>query len=806
MKKKPIVVTTLLMAVIYCLTLTTPIFATTDPNPVSEITDTDEITQEERELSPLNNWIEGTDPTAPTDSIESIEQDNKLFFESMDAVDSNATVSTSEVVSTQTMLEELLPQDATVKKSTGESEASVEDRAAHEPLATTAQTDSGIPIDETHFPDLNFREYLKNKYDSNADAVLSEREIADVLIINTEIESNDSFLLNIQDWQGIEYLKNLEHLALNNDCVITNLDVSQNKALEDLYLGQSLTLKITSLDVSKNNNLINFFCSGYFFNKVNFGANPTIKRLGIESVGKTKFDLSKFKNLDSFACIDAEYKYLSLRDNPNLENLVIYYDNELSQKIETLDISQNINLKYLVCLSCHLPSLDISNNPNLEVLYCDDNQLSTLDLSNNLNLKELVCSNNQLTTLDISNNSNLEMLYCENNVLTSLDLSNHSNLQSLTCHNNQLTSLDISKTAIQNWAYVEPNQLRVQPNRNGNFDLSTLPGNFDVTKVSNWEGGTLSGHILTPDPTADAVTYTYDIGKGLSANFSLVIRQDPVTNVTARPLAANTVDLAWDESPGVDGYLIFRKIDRGQLEYVYMVDEPYYVDRNAKNDTWNYYFIFSYIQRQDGSWLISPASQYAYAKPLSDDKIPQVQNLKATPLGLHTVHLKWTPVKDVDGYAIFRKTATGKLEYVYVTPNSSYTDTNAISDEYNFYFVFAYRRAKSGQLVLGAVSQYAYAKPSLPDVTRLRTNLGDRGVTVRWNRVTEADGYVIYRKVDGEKNLTYMYTVGKDRQHWTDLNPARGSVNFYFVTPYVKINGKMIINPVKPYTYAVVPE
>ncbi|HHX36674.1 MAG TPA: hypothetical protein GX717_01675 [Clostridiaceae bacterium] len=79
-------------------------------------------------------------------------------------------------------------------------------------------------------------------------------------------------------------------------------------------------------------------------------------------------------------------------------------------------------------------------------------------------------------------------------------------------------------------------------------------------------------------------------------------------------------------------------------------------------------------------------------------------------------------------------------------------------------------------------------------------------MTVRWNNARGADGYVIFRKAAGETRLIYMYTVGKERLHWTDLNLVKGKVNFYFVVPYVNVGGEMVISPVKPYTYTVVPD
>lgn len=53
------------------------------------------------------------------------------------------------------------------------------------------------------------------------------------------------------------------------------------------------------------------------------------------------------------------------------------------------------------------------------------------------------------------------------------------------------------------------------------FDLSDLPGNFDVSKTSNWSGGSVSGTILTVAKDVDTVTYKYNCGNGDSIEFTL---------------------------------------------------------------------------------------------------------------------------------------------------------------------------------------------------------------------------------------------------------------------------------------------
>ena len=164
-----------------------------------------------------------------------------------------------------------------------------------------------------------------------------------------------------------------------------------------------------------------------------------------------------------------------------------------------MDVSKNTALTELDCRSNQLTKLDVSKNTVLTTLYCWDNQLTKLDVSKNTALTDLACYNNQLTSLDVSKNTALTYLDCDNNQLTSLDISN-TNTDNLTCRDN------IYQIVVDN---------------DRTFDLSTLPGNFDVAKTSDWSGGKVSGNTLTVESGKDTVTYKYDCGKGRSVTFTL---------------------------------------------------------------------------------------------------------------------------------------------------------------------------------------------------------------------------------------------------------------------------------------------
>ena len=211
-------------------------------------------------------------------------------------------------------------------------------------------------------------------------------------------------------------------------------------------------------------------------------------------------------------------------------------------QLTALDVSKNTALTYLHCSYNQLTSLDVSKNTALTKLYCYNNQLTSLDVSKNTALTDLDCDINQLTSLDVSKNTALTYLRCNDNQLTSLDVSKNTALTKLSCDNNQLTSLDVSNTDMDDLNCYD-NIYQIVVGNDRTFDLSLLPGNFDVSKTSDWSGGKVSGNTLTVDSDKDTVAYKYDCGKGKSVTFILkCVQSADYANVDAAITKANNLN------------------------------------------------------------------------------------------------------------------------------------------------------------------------------------------------------------------------------------------------------------------------
>ena len=204
-------------------------------------------------------------------------------------------------------------------------------------MAFPQQMMSSVTINETNFPDDNFRQYVKDKCDRNKDSFLSDEEIV----------AYTSILLRggITNLKGIEFLTALTYL----DCKgiqLASLDISKNTKLR--YLGCSGN-QLTSLDVSKNTVLEELECSN---NQL------------------TSLDVSKNTALTKLSCGGNQLAWLDVSKNIALTSLFCG-----GNRLTTIDLSNNIALGWLDCSWNFLTSLDVSKNTALTHFFCEMNQI-----------------------------------------------------------------------------------------------------------------------------------------------------------------------------------------------------------------------------------------------------------------------------------------------------------------------------------------------------------------------------------------------------------------------------------------------
>lgn len=314
-----------------------------------------------------------------------------------------------------------------------------------------------VEINSTNFQATNFQNYVK-KYDKDGNGSLSLEERNEV----TTIELPDD--LYCPTMKGIEYFPELVTLKCSNTHM-RSLDVSKNLKLETLWCYWN---NLEQLDVSKN------------------------------------------KALKDLRCGDNNLTTLNVSQNEALEWLST---NDMRSKLNSLDVSYNKALKHLECTKNGLTSLDVSSNEALERLVCDGNPLTELDVSENDKLTSLDCRRCGLTSLKFG--SAVSSMECDENQLTVLDISQNTKWTDLRCGDNKLTSLSFNENVVMPPVasiYTSNNRYQIAVDADGIYDLSQLPGNFDVSKTSDWTNGERNGTELKVTPGSTTVIYKYNTG------------------------------------------------------------------------------------------------------------------------------------------------------------------------------------------------------------------------------------------------------------------------------------------------------
>ena len=353
-------------------------------------------------------------------------------------------------------------------------ESQIKQNASQQPITIDnggTPISGDININETNFPDKEFRDWIKTHIIGADNDVLTPDEISNITRIDV---SNESEIKNLK---GIEHFTALKGLYCHNTG-ITTLDVSNNEQL--IYLSCYST-GITTLDVRKNDQLTELYCS---------------------HTGITTLDVSNNKQLTELICYNTG--------------------------ITTLDISKNKQLTELDCNNTSITTLNVRNNEQLTKLICDHTGITTLDISKNKQLTLLYCYNTGITTMDVSNNEQLTYLACYNTGITTLDVSNNKQLIDLYCTNTPLAFLKLGSLNASNTFIVPSSTTASLTVASASFDITQAFAGIDTTKISNIQGAELDGNTVKGYSVGTPITYTYNCG----TNNGIPVKLDVTLNLS----------------------------------------------------------------------------------------------------------------------------------------------------------------------------------------------------------------------------------------------------------------------------------
>ena len=393
-------------------------------------------------------------------------------------------------------------------------------------------TDNHVPIDKEHFLDTAFRRYVTANIDQDEDGQLSLRE--QHMVIDIDVSN-----LGIHNLSGIEYFASLQSLDCSENR-LTSLDLSRNTNLVELDCGSN---QLSSLDLSQNTALQTLDCSDNALLDLDVRSLSALQELDCSKNQLASLDLFRNANL------------VSVKADGNYREVLVNQDRQFD--ISTLPRFERARMEAIEGGTLQGDILTFEQD-EVRYFYSYNNTNPASPLGEYFHLKAVPAPVpgivlNDTTFPDavfrgyITENADTDKdsLLSESEIagVTGLDVSGmgiqdlrgigyFTALQSLDCSDNALTSLDLSANTALQTLNASGNRLDIELDESNAFDVSSLPG-FNMAKASDWTGCTRMGNKLTF--TQQEVTYAYATGYSGSAEdaslqsvvFSLMADREP---------------------------------------------------------------------------------------------------------------------------------------------------------------------------------------------------------------------------------------------------------------------------------------
>ena len=400
-------------------------------------------------------------------------------------------------------------------------------------------TASDVPLDETHFPNNNFRQMLSQKaFDQNENGILEASEIKSITKITSDTLKEFGAPLFETSMYGYQYLTALEELDLQ-------------------FPDENLLPEYAVLDFSMLPNLRALSISTYwqdFSTRDRQGSSP----VAINLSGNARLT-------DLTVSCDVSIKALPAECNIRTYRLECWADEYSFNHTAHPD-----NTAHLLDTVRHIPSLeelriaafpkvipDTSGNPALKKLIISGQTETpadvTLDLTSNGNLTELRLSNCALNqyTLDLSNCTRMENLE-----LTDL-------LVKPTSSENGLSFLDLGSCSAKN-VTISQIEASVKIGTAGYLNLRDIQ-NWNPDRFKDSSGFYVNNSKLYPEMDSepvDTITCYLNDEKTIEANYRLFTGRlhnpDMVSGLKIKDKTTSSLTCQWNPVKREhDGYVVY---------------------------------------------------------------------------------------------------------------------------------------------------------------------------------------------------------------------------------------------------------
>ena len=227
------------------------------------------------------------------------------------------------------------------------------------------------------------------------------------------------------------------------------------------------------------------------------------------------------------------------------------------------------------------------------------------------------------------------------------------------------------------------------------------------------------------------------------------------------------VKITWGKVSGADSYRVYRKVKGGSWKHLDTTSKTYFVDKTAKSGTKYYYAV-----KAKNPAVTTDNSNTLSIKRLSEPKLSSASNTSSG------VQVKWKKVTGASGYIVYRKTKGGKWKQIAKTSKLYYLDKKAKSGTSYYYSVCAYSGSTKSSYDTKGLS---IRRLKAPEITASNKKTG---ILDKWERMTGASGYYVYRKASSGDWKKIATVKGNQKIQYLDKKTKKGKTYQYRVKAY----------------------
>ncbi len=288
-------------------------------------------------------------------------------------------------------------------------------------------------------------------------------------------------------------------------------------------------------------------------------------------------------------------------------------------------------------------------------------------------------------------------------------------------------------------------------------------------------------HSFTDTTTKSGTEYKYRIKAYNAFNEGDLSEESTIVFVSQPTIkkaysAYGGIQLNWEKSNGADGYTVYRKDGKEDKVIAEFKGDKTcsFLDKSVKNNSKYKYTVIAYKGIYRSSFAYKTSKVYITAP-----------TLKKTEVNNGYVTVCWEKTKTADKYRIYRKTADSDWKYIGFTGKnySCFKDKNVKNGGELIYTVRAIDgKYHSGYNKKGVLAKYV----ATPQNVTLK-NYSD-SIMVKWNRVSGANEYLIYRK--DTKYTNWIKIKNTTKTQFKDYDIVNGRTYTYAVKAVGENGGK----------------